>query len=63
MERTHIKIYEIKHSYLREPEYIFADNIEDAIYKFNNFYKDDFDIRYQGSIESINLIHNIEVIS
>lgn len=63
MERKSIKIFKIEHSNLKEPEYVLADNIEEAILKFNKFWSEDYDVRYHGEIENITLEKNLEVIA
>lgn len=63
MERKSIKIFKIEHSNLREPDHILADNIEEAIEKFKQYYNDDYDVRYCGEIENITLEKNLEVIA
>lgn len=56
-----IRIFEIKHSSLSEPELVKADNLEDAIRKFNSYYASDYDVQPDG-IESVNLVYEKEVI-
>ena len=56
-----IRIFSIKHSCLSEPELVEADNIEEAIRKFNDYYYSDCDIRPDG-IESVTTAYEAEVI-
>lgn len=56
-----IRIFSIKHSCLSEPELVQADNIEEAIRKFNNYYASDYDVNPDG-IESVSTAYEAEVI-
>ena len=60
--QKYINIYRIKHSSLiDEGELVVADNVNDAINKFSQYYSGDYDIMPDGITEVI-LEYKLEVI-
>ena len=59
--RNYIKIYKVSHRGLREPELVVANDLEDALRKFNEFWDDDIDIWPDG-VTGVELAQTIEVI-
>ena len=56
-----LKLYEVKHSGLKEPSLVVANSIEDAIRRFDKHWEYDIDI-FPDGIESVNLVYDKEVI-
>lgn len=57
---NYLKIFKVKHKNL-EPEFVVANSIQEAIEKFNTYYKDNYDITPEG-IESVTLHEELEVL-
>lgn len=60
--QKYIYVYRVKHRGLVDSgELVLADNVNDAIDKFNEYYKNDYDIHPDG-ITSVTLEYQLEVI-
>lgn len=60
-EEKVIKIYEITHPTFKVPIKVLADNLSDAVDKFKDYYRNDYDVDV-NNIEGINLTFEDEVI-
>lgn len=58
---TKLKIYKIAHDYFYEPTFVLADNVNEAIDNFMDYYKDNYNVKKE-EITSIVLEHEIDVI-
>lgn len=56
-----LNIYEVSHRYLREPELVVANSVEEAINKFSAYYESDIDIFPDGII-GVALKYTFEVL-
>ena len=56
-----LNIYEISHRYLREPELVVANSVEEAINKFSAHWESDIDI-FPDGITSVTLKYTFEVL-
>ncbi len=61
-ERKTIQIYKVSHNKLRDGDLVIADNVNDAINKFNDYYESDIDI-FPDGITGVMLFLTYEVIS
>ena len=61
IDKAKLKIYKIKHDKIYEPDFVLADNINEAIDNFMDYYKDNYDVKKE-EINSVVLEHEIEVI-
>ena len=60
--QKYIYVYRVKHRGLIDTgELVLADNVNDAINKFNEYYKNDYDIQPDG-ITGVTLEHQLEII-
>ena len=60
--QKYINIFRVKHRGLVDAgELVLADNVNDAIDKFNEYYKNDYDI-YPDGITGVTLEYQLEVI-
>lgn len=60
-EKENLTIYAVKVDKNDEEEYVLAESIDDAISKFQNFYRDDY-YHYNDKITSIRVAFEYEVI-
>ena len=56
-----LKIYKIKHDYFYQPNFVLADNVNEAIDNFMDYYKDNYNVKKE-EITSVVLEHEIDVI-
>ena len=59
--KTNLKIYKIRHDNFHEPDFVLADNVNEAIDNFMDYYKDNYDVKKE-QITSVVLEYEIEVI-
>ena len=61
IDKVKLKIYKIKHDCFYEPDFILADNVNEAIDNFMDYYKNNYNDKKE-EITSVVLEHEIEVI-